>query len=150
MTRYGARFRLYAWLSVFITLFSAVSPGLAAVVLTDRPAALGQMLGLPAPPRAAQHQHHSVDHAARHGEAGEHDANLPPPDDGAAHDAHGIYCSFCLSASSTVALGILPPALAVLSMESSALVIERARPPAVAFHPFFRSRAPPFSAPLLL
>jgi hypothetical protein len=150
MTRYGARFRLYAWLSVFATLFSAVSPGLAAAVLADRPAALGQMLGLPAQPRADEHLHHSVDHAAHHGEAGEHDANPPTPDDGAAHDAHGIYCSFCLSASSTVALGILPPALAVLSLESSALVIERPRPAAVAFHPFFRSRAPPFSAPLLL
>jgi hypothetical protein len=148
MTRHGARFRLYAWLSVFVTLFSAVSPGLAAVVLADRPAALGVMLGLPAQPRAPEHLHHSVDRAAPHGDWGEHDENLPPPDDGAAHDAHGIYCSFCLSASSTVALGILPPALAALSLESSALVIERARPPAVAFHPFFRSRAPPFFAPL--
>jgi hypothetical protein len=148
MKRYGARFRLYAWLSVFVTLFSAVSPALAAAVLADRPAALGQMLGLPAP--ADAEAHHGAGHAGHHGYADEHHGAAPAPsDDGTAHRAHGIYCSFCLNAASTVAIGAAPPAPVLHSVRSFAPAPERECPAAAAFHPFFRSRAPPPSAPFL-
>src|SRR5688500_7795181 len=45
--------RRTAWLALFAMLFSAVSPALAAAFLGDRPAALGQMLGIPAPSAAS-------------------------------------------------------------------------------------------------
>jgi hypothetical protein len=148
MKRCGARFRLYVWLSVFATLFSAVSPALAAAVLADRPAALGQMLGLPAP--AAVEAHHGAEHAGHHGEADEpHGAAPAPSDDGTAHFAHGIYCSFCLNATSTVAIATSPPALVLHSVRSFTPAPKRVCPAAAAFHPFFRSRAPPSFAPVL-
>jgi hypothetical protein len=147
MKRYGARFRLYAWLSVLVTLFSAVSPALAAAVLADRPAALGQMLGLPA--SAAADEPHGVEHTGHHGHAEEHGAAPAPPDDGTDHRAHGIYCSFCLNATSTVAIATSPPALVLHRVASSTPAAERECPAAAAFHPFFRSRAPPPSAPFL-
>jgi hypothetical protein len=141
MKRYGARFRLYAWLSVFFTLFSAVSPALAAAVLADRPAALGQMLGLPAPAAADEPQ--GIEHTGHHG----HGVAPAPSDEGTDHRAHGIYCSFCLNATSTVAIATAPPALVLHSVTSLAPDAQRACPAAAAFHPFFRSRAPPPSAP---
>jgi hypothetical protein len=147
MKRYGARFRLYAWMSVFVTLFSAVSPALAAAVLADRPAALGQMLGLPAP--AAAEAHHGAGHAGHHGDPDEHGAAPAPSDDDTAHRAHGIYCSFCLNATSTVAIGAAPPAVLLHSVPSFTPAAERECPAAAASHPFFRSRAPPAPAPFL-
>jgi hypothetical protein len=150
MTRSRARYRFPAWLALLATLFSAVSPAIAASVLTDRPAALARMLGLPgsaaAPAEETCDEHTGAGHAqevagtAHHGDA--------PASDGKAHGEHGIYCSFCLTASSTAAVMPVPPALVLANSAEVRLAV----PPALlspAAHRFvFHSRAPP-AAPVL-
>jgi hypothetical protein len=99
-------------------LFSALSPALAAAVLADCPAALGQMLGLPefrdgaAAPEHQTHQTHQTQHAhaaaasAADGAGAEESA--PPQPDGSLRHDHGIYCSLCLNPASTAAVIAAP------------------------------------------
>lgn len=123
-------------------VYAALSPTLAAAVLSDRPEALARMLGLPHQPAAAsEHDEHAM-----HGMHAGHAAHQPAPaqpDDDARHYAHGIYCSFCLNAGSTVAL--LAPALLhdLVATVSTETIAFSPRPAAAAVYPYFRSRAPP-------
>src|SRR5688500_12787403 len=137
MKRSRLRSLLPAWIALVAVLFSAVSPAIAAALLTDRPAALGRMLGLPAPaPECDEH--------AQHTNAG-HEGHLAgdSPHEGAAHDAHGIYCSLCLNSSSTLTLpGVAPPTLIVGGVAGADflhLTIAEASAPLLAY----AARAPP-------
>jgi hypothetical protein len=125
------RIRAIAWLSLVATLFSAVSPAIAGVLLAEQPRALARMLGIPVAEPAPSHTAH---HA--------HDHGVPEPAQ-APHSNHGIYCSFCLHASSTLAVtGAAAPG-AFAAPETGPLVVESRPVVITAFHPFFRSRAPP-------
>ena len=135
--RSGSRFVLCAWLALAATFFSAVSPALAAAILGDRPEALGRMLGLPAP----AHDHGEHAHHSHEGHAANHDAS--PADEGAAHAAHGIYCSLCLNTSSTLTLpGIAP---AIVSAELAGFALTSHHPVAAASVVLlgYAARAPP-------
>jgi len=133
------RFRFIAWLSLLATLYSAASPTLVAIFLGNTPAALGQMLGIPAA---------SADSPAADDCHSEHDAG--PKNDASAsgtpqpaHQAHGIYCSLCLNPSSIATIAVAPVSVWVL-----ALAFDVARPESAAglfssFFPLYRSRAPP-------
>jgi hypothetical protein len=136
-----------AWATLFAMVFSALSPVLAAAVLADRPAALAQMLGIPgrgaeavelsqadchyeAPPGHTQHA--SDSHGAPHS-----------PGDAPAHEAHGIYCSFCLNASSTLAVPGAPALALAAALAAAAVALEPPPLEVVPSRPHFRSRAPP-------
>jgi hypothetical protein len=136
--------RLIAWIALFATLFSAASPTLAAALLSHEPAALARMLGLPpaaaADADAAKHAHHAHQ---THEEAHHETAPQQNTDGGNTHPAHGIYCSLCLNPSSIATIAPAPVSIAVLNLEY------HVSPPALpaardaAFHPLYRSRAPP-------
>ena len=129
MTR--KRIRAIAWLSLVATLFSAVSPAIAGVLLAQQPRALARMLGIPAAEEAPSHASHHV-----------HDEGVPQPEE-LPHRNHGIYCSFCLNASSTLAVASAAASV-VFAAPAVAPPAVGARPSFItAFHPFFRSRAPP-------
>ena len=125
-----ARFRSIAWLSLAAMLFSAVSPAIAATLLADQPRALARMLGIPAAAETPS------DHA--HAHPAHHPKHTPTP-----HTDHGIYCSLCLNASSTVAvIAAASPAILVAPLRDIATA-ESQRSFTRAFSPLFRSRAPP-------
>jgi hypothetical protein len=137
MTTSGTRSRFIAWVSLLATLFSAVSPAIAATLLTDQPAALAQLLGIPPVPQASPEDEHAA-HGAHH-----HDGSDSKPGGGAPHTGHGIYCSFCLNASSTLALSAPLPLVVVATLASNDLADEPQHVFTTAFHPLYRSRAPP-------
>lgn len=96
--------------------FAAVSPAIAAALFSGRAEILGRMLGIPVASQATavpqdpglRHDgspHESGDHAA-HGEAhsGHHASSNHDSQGDSQHAAHGIFCSFCLTPSSTVTL----------------------------------------------
>lgn len=126
---------------LFATLFAAASPTFAATIFFDRPIILAKLLGLPG---AGSSTHVSVEDE-EHSHEHARDAHLAPanPHDGDEHEAHGIYCSFCLGASSVVAVvagapGFFPhaePALAVSAPEDPF----RGRRARLVYH----ARAPP-------
>jgi hypothetical protein len=155
---------------LWATLFSAASPTLAAFVLSDRPAALGQMLGLPAGSfRAADEQDHAshADHERWHHESvadAHHDGatghsesadNTSPDASGGhadtagdahhdgSHQSHGVYCSLCLNPSSLSTVAPLPPALWLLGRQFDLARPEPHPTPSASFLPHYRSRAPP-------
>jgi hypothetical protein len=137
------RLRSIAWLALLATLFSAASPTLAAVLLAGKPAALGQMLGLPAASSESTgagshdaHAEHGIGHSEDAGDA-HHDGS---------HQSHGIYCSLCLNPSSLATLAPLPPALWMLGLEFDIVRPEPYRAPSAPFSPLYRSRAPPATA----
>jgi hypothetical protein len=129
------RSRFVAWLALCATLFSAVSPALAAAFVAERPAALAQMLGLPAA-AADPDQHAHAMHAGH-----QHHPMSPAPNQ--PHDKHGIYCSFCLNASSTVAIAAIAPVVIVTLLAALASPPEHDDGYFSIFRPQFRSRAPP-------
>jgi hypothetical protein len=140
-----------AWLALLATLFSAVSPAIAAAVLTERPAALARMLGIPATAAAPAEEtcdEHSGGHHAQQESAGTAHHDAAPAGDGKAHRDHGIYCSFCLTASSTAAVLPVPPALVLAATGECELIalqpLAFPRPHRVVF----RSRAPPGASPV--
>ena len=99
--------RSIAWLALLATLFSAASPTFAAAIFAHEPAALRQMLGLPSTPVAACRGRATVRNTpiitpayANDGSSGDHD--------GPGHATHGIYCSFCLNASSVATIAAAP------------------------------------------
>jgi hypothetical protein len=143
MTRKRARFVSYAWAALAAVVFSALSPALAAAMLHDRPAALGQMLGIPEPAPEPQTSHDVVEHAAHHGHAMHDGAATPPEHDGSARHAHGIYCSFCLNASSTAAVLAVPVLPVFAKLGSIAIAAEPLALATAPSYPWFRSRAPP-------
>jgi hypothetical protein len=133
--------RRIAWLALLAMLFSAASPTLAAAVLEHEPAALGQMLGLPAAPAAAADESDAAEHAhhhAAHTSDGSDDGHDAP-----AHAKHGIYCSFCLNPSSVATIAAAPAVVCVLSLSFDLAAPSASSPhvPSVITH--YRSRAPP-------
>jgi hypothetical protein len=148
--RSRSRFVSCAWAALLAMVFSALSPALAAAALRDRPAALGQMLGIPGTAQAAlahddgcDHGVHAPAHDAHHDGVAHESTPPTAPDDGSAHRAHGIYCSFCLNASATAAVLVAPALFAIAASGSAAVVTEPAGRASAASYPFFRSRAPP-------
>jgi hypothetical protein len=129
------RSRFIAWIALWATLFSAVSPALASAFVADRPSALAQMLGLPG-------ETHEASGHARSGH--DHRPSAPAP-----HDKHGIYCSFCLNATSVVAIAAIAALVIAALLGPAAPSGERDRSYASAFRPHFRSRAPPRFVPPL-
>ncbi|MGZ5231211.1 MAG: DUF2946 family protein, partial [Burkholderiales bacterium] len=92
----ATRSRHIAWATLVAMLFSAMSPGIAATLLSDQSAALSQLLGIPPSSHEPALESHSA-HAAHHGAR-----SAPKSHDRPAHKSHDIYCSFCLNATSTV------------------------------------------------
>jgi len=131
--------RSTAWITLLAMLFSAVSPALAAGVFSNQPAIAGQILGIPAAPVQLAHEDECANETGHHGDTG----GSAPTHDSVPHQGHGIYCSFCLSASSTLTLPGAPTALniATLSFDVSPPQLQRAF--AAAFVAVYRSRAPP-------
>jgi hypothetical protein len=135
------RLRSIAWAALLATLFSAASPTLAALILSDKPAALGQMLGIPA---AASEAHVSQDHSEHdgHGAAQSDPAGDADHDDGS-HQAHGIHCSLCLNPSSLATVAPPPPSLPLLGLEFDLVQPQPQPTPSARSYPLYRSRAPP-------
>jgi hypothetical protein len=131
--------RLTAWVALMATLFSAISPGVAATLLSGRAEALARMLGMPAEERSiATHvaHHHENAPVDNHGQKHDHEKSAP-------HDGHGIYCSFCLNASSTCAVHAGPAAIAFLKIEYRVQSADTRHTFVSAFRPLYRSRGPP-------
>jgi hypothetical protein len=135
--------RSIAWLTLLAMLFSAASPALAAYILADRPAALGQMLGLPAAKSGAAD---SEDHRAHveHGGGQSESAGDAHHDD--SHQSHSLYCSLCLNPSSLASVAPLPPSLWLLGLEFDLAQPEPHPSPSGSFLPLYRSRAPPVTS----
>lgn len=84
-------------------LFSALSPAMAGALFAGDAQVLGRMLQVPAAPAAAANGEHGEhkNHHAQHGASHEHPAAQGNTTECA---DHGVFCSFCLSASSTTTL----------------------------------------------
>jgi hypothetical protein len=138
-----ARFKSIAWLSLAAMLFSAVSPAIAATLLAEQPRALARMLGIPAAEEtASNHAHaHPAQHPG-HAPAADHPGHVPAPAQGP-HTDHGIYCSLCLNASSTVAVVAAAGAAILVAPVRDMAAGETQQSFTPAFSPLFRSRAPP-------
>jgi hypothetical protein len=137
MMRTLIRSRLIARIALAAILFSTVSPALAATLLADRPAALARLLGIPAKPQSqpladqASHAHHT-----HHGSDSKSGSGDP-------HSDHGVFCSFCLNATSTLALTDSPVADSALPAATQDRPFERAESFRQIAEPVYRSRAPP-------
>ena len=131
--------RSTAWITLLAMLFSAVSPAVAAGLFSNQPEIAGQILGIPAASVQPAHEDECANESGHHGDTG----GSGSTHDSAPHKAHGIYCSFCLNAGSTVALSGATPALviATLSFDVSPPQLELAF--RAAFIAVYRSRAPP-------
>ena len=150
--------KLTAWIALAAMLFGAVSPALAAALFPHRPDILGRMLAIPAASAAAAHgapqetaaggddgcPHESAaarseepSHLVHHGSSGSESH------DDSEHAAHGIFCSFCLTANSVVTL--LSPQSAPLAIAPAGTEISRApeRRPGDATPALHRARGPP-------
>ena len=145
--------RLIAWIALFATLFSAASPTLAAAVLSHESAALARMLGIPAAAaadrEAGDHAHVTHDGhdtpAPHHSHDGHHGTAHDDSDDGSSqsHAAHGIHCSLCLNPSSIATIAPASVSIPALSLEYHVPSPTLSAPRYAAFHPLYRSRAPP-------
>jgi hypothetical protein len=90
-------------------LFSALSPALASVLFSHRADILARVLGVSAQHAAADPAGGSDDACPHEAAAtAHHGATNPPADDASEHAAHGIFCSFCLAASSLVSVPAAP------------------------------------------
>jgi hypothetical protein len=135
------RLRPIAWAALLATLFSAASPTLAAWVLSSTPAALGQMLRIPATAFDAHlPQHHDglgasgADHADHSSDARHEDGS---------HQSHSVHCSLCLNPSSLATVAPLPPSLWLLGLEFDIVEPQPQANPSAPSYPLYRSRAPP-------
>ena len=118
-------------------LFSALSPVLAATLFAGRADVLARMLALPV--QATPDFVGVICHQDA--------AEDPRQDDGSGSDSghplHGIYCSFCLTASSLVAVPSLAvPATLAVSDAHMRVLPRRAVPPPSPPSSTQRSRAP--------
>jgi hypothetical protein len=118
-------------------LFSAVSPAVAAALFTKEPAVLAQLLSVPPARSPVPDEYSAHEQASHHGMSHSSPQHQPP------HKTHGIYCSFCLNATSTLALSSVPLQVAGLVLEQEADAIEPPLTFTVVFQPLYRSRAPP-------
>jgi len=137
------RLRSIAWPTLLAMLFSAASPALAAYILADRPAALGQMLGLPP---AASGAAAADDHSAHAGHSGGQSESAGDAQHDDSHQSHSLYCSLCLNPGSLATVAPVPPSLWLQGLEFDlAQPAPHARPSA-SFFPLYRSRAPPVAS----
>ena len=130
--------RTTAWITLLAMLFSAASPALAAGLFSDQPAIAGQILGIPAAAAQLSHDDDCASDTGHHGDAG----GSGSTHDDAQHKAHGIYCSFCLNAGSTVTLPGTVPALGIATL-AFAVSESQLQRTFRAFVAAYRSRAPP-------
>jgi hypothetical protein len=135
------RLRSIAWLALLATLFSAASPTLAAVLLADKPVALGQMLGLR--PAAAAKADAAQDHGAHAEHGATHSESTGDAGHDGSHQSHSVFCSLCLNPSSLATVAPLPPSLWILGLEFDLASPEPQPTPSASSHPPYRSRAPP-------
>ena len=87
-------------------LFSALSPVMAAALFVGDAQVLGRMLNVPAEPAVtvnAEHAGHQNHHAS-HGASHEHHPAAAQEGKSSECADHGVFCSFCLSASGTTTL----------------------------------------------
>jgi hypothetical protein len=137
------RSRLVAGIALFATLFSAVSPAIAGVLFSDRADILGRLLAIPAASTKVSALDVTLQGDVCHEAApvaGNHDALGHEPHDDSEHAAHGVYCSFCLTAGSTLAIDA-PDGAAVLPAGPGP-VLQSAREQVHPRAPFVLSRAP--------
>lgn len=92
-----SRRKLVARFVLAAMLFSALSPAMASVLFSDRPDILASLLALPAKPAGSAQG--DICHTA--GTAQQLDLKSQS-DDAPGRTTHGIFCSFCLAASSVV------------------------------------------------
>ena len=119
-------------------LFSALSPALAATLFVGRADVLARMLGLPVqatPDFVGFICHQDTAEGTQQDDGSGSDSG---------HPAHGIYCSFCLTTSSIVAVPsfAIPAALAVSGAHVYMLPPQAVSPPSPPSSTQ-RSRAPP-------
>lgn len=138
-----ARRKIAVWIALAALLFSALSPAMASVLFSDRPDILARVLALPAKPAVSEHAdicRHDAAGVAHRGNA-EHSSEHE-----SGHAAHGIFCSFCLAASSVVTLATAANAV-VMAVLTTAVYLPNghvqppAANPAATRHP----RDPPAS-----
>jgi hypothetical protein len=121
--------RRIACVALAAMLFSAVSPAIAAALFSGRAEMLGRMLALPPAvaatldARLPQDDCHQPEMAARDGDAhsGHHGSSGGGGHDDSGHAAHGVFCSFCLAASSAITLPSAATAAGVTAPERSVL-----------------------------
>ena len=130
-----AGLRRIVWFALAATMFSAISPAIAGLVLRGRADALGQMLGIPARP-AMHHDAGCPDEPA----AGQHGSDGPAEPH---HGSHGIYCSLCLNPGSTAAIGVAASSIAVFTLAFELLAAELRADPLSSFAAAYQSRGPP-------
>ena len=126
---------LPAWIAAVALVFAAVSPALAAALFADRPQISARILGL-----AVATATHDVPDCHDEGAAAEH-AGHEGRDQ---HASHGVFCSFCLVASSLLAL----PSCAPEHVAPASAFVEADNHPAsfVTFGSIgYRARGPPLS-----
>ena len=137
-------------------LFGAVSPALAAALFPHRPDILGRMLAIPgavahAAPQAeavaeddgcpheseADAAHGQSSHTAHHGSSG------GESHDDTEHVAHGLFCSFCLTANSVVTLLSAEPAPLAIAVTGTDVAGAPEQQLAQATPALHRARGPP-------
>jgi hypothetical protein len=144
-----------AWIALAAMLFGAVSPALAAALFPHRPDILARMLAIPAaatqgvpqeaaageddgcPHESAADAAHGQSHTAHHGSPG------PESPDDSEHAAHGIFCSFCLTANSVVTLLSAAPAPLAIEFASADVAGAPEQQLAQAAPALHRARGPP-------
>lgn len=143
------RSRLVAGIALFAVLFGAVSPAIAGVLFSGRADILGRLLAIPAASAkdsaldAALHGdicHEAAPAAGGDARSGQHGALGHESHDDSEHAAHGVFCSFCLTAGSTLAIDA-PDGAAVLP-PGPGPVLQSAREQVHSRAPFVLSRAP--------
>lgn len=115
--------RLIARIALFVVLFSAISPALAALRFYGNAEVLANIISVqPAAHNSAEHQHSS--HAKS--------------------KTHEVYCSFCLDMASVQALSLAAPNLPLfaVAVEPSSRAVSHGAKPAPCYSPQ-HSRAPP-------
>jgi hypothetical protein len=133
------RFRFLAWITLAATLYGAASPLLAALFLANTPAALGEMLGIPAPAAMSM----AAEDCASHPEHDTAPAQNGPGAPQSGHERHGIHCSLCLNPNSVATIALAPVAFSFLSLAFDVVQPAPAGRRFASFLPLYRSRAPP-------
>lgn len=132
--------RLIAQLALGAMLFSALSPAMAGVLFSHRPDILARVLGAPTKPSPVTQTEICHQEPQDGNQANLHHQT----DKNSDHDAHGIYCSFCLASSSvvTVPTMVSAPALTII-LAAVFLPAGRIQPPAAQLAATRHPRDPP-------
>lgn len=142
MFLHKAKRRCAIWLTLAALLFSALSPAMASALFADRPDILARVLGVPV--ISSTNLHAEICYQDTASRPSSLKSSGAPADEGGGHEAHGVVCSFCLTASSVVSLLAAVPVAPVIVLRDFDLhlagVIQNppVTPPATR-----HSRAPP-------